>query len=163
MCICRTPEAKATSFNRYYFSQLDRSGVVLDERFNGGGLMADYVIDMLNRPLLAGWESRYGETIPFATSINFRTQSNDCERYAGSGGDAMPQYFRRRGLGKLVGKRTWGGLVGISGYPPLLDGGSITSPSFGTISPEGAWKWRMSGVAPDIEVEVDPKLAAQGS
>jgi tricorn protease len=82
--------------------------------------------------------------------------------YAGSGGDAMPQYFRRRGLGKLVGKRTWGGLVGISGYPPLLDGGNVTSPSFGTISPEGAWEVENVGVAPDIEVEVDPKLSAQG-
>lgn len=151
-----------TSFNRYYFSQLDRSGVVLDERFNGGGLVADYVIDMLNRPILAGWESRYGKQFLSPRASIFGPKVMIVNEYAGSGGDAMPQYFRRRGLGKLVGKRTWGGLVGISGYPPLLDGGSVTSPSFGTISPEGAWEVENVGVAPDIEVEVDPKLSAQG-
>jgi tricorn protease len=151
-----------TSFNRYYFSQLDREGVVLDERFNGGGLVADYVIDMLNRPLLAGWESRYGKTFVSPRASIFGPKVMIVNEYAGSGGDAMPQYFRRRGLGKLVGKRTWGGLVGISGYPPLLDGGSVTSPSFGTISPDSQWEVENTGVQPDIEVEVDPKICATG-
>jgi tricorn protease len=150
------------SFNRYYFSQLDRDGVVLDERFNGGGFVADYVIDMLSRPILAGWESRYGKQFLSPRASIYGAKVMIVNEYAGSGGDAMPQYFRRRGLGKLVGKRTWGGLVGISGYPPLLDGGSVTSPSFGTISPEGAWEVENVGVTPDFDVEVDPKLSAQG-
>lgn len=150
------------SFNRYYFSQLDRDGVVLDERFNGGGFVADYVIDMLNRPILAGWESRYGKQFLSPRASIYGAKVMIVNEYAGSGGDAMPQYFRRRALGKLVGKRTWGGLVGISGYPQLMDGGSVTSPSFGTISPEGAWEVENVGVAPDIDVEMDPKLCAQG-
>ncbi|MCU0424949.1 MAG: PDZ domain-containing protein [Candidatus Kapabacteria bacterium] len=150
------------SFNRYYFSQLDREGVVLDERFNGGGLVADYIIDMLNRPILAGWESRYGKQFLSPRASIYGAKVMIVNEYAGSGGDAMPQYFRRRSLGKLVGKRTWGGLVGISGYPPLMDGGSVTSPSFGTTSPEGAWEVENVGVAPDIDVEMDPKLCAQG-
>lgn len=150
------------SFNRYYFSQLDREGVVLDERFNGGGFVADYVIDMLNRPLLAGWESRYGKRFVSPRASIFGPKVMIVNEYAGSGGDAMPQYFRRRGLGKLVGKRTWGGLVGISGYPSLMDGGSVTSPSFGTISPDSQWEVENTGVQPDIEVEMEPKLCAQG-
>jgi tricorn protease len=150
------------SFNRYYFSQLDREGVVLDERFNGGGFVADYVIDMLNRPLLAGWESRYGKRFVSPRASIFGPKVMIVNEYAGSGGDAMPQYFRRRGLGKIIGKRTWGGLVGISGYPPLLDGGSVTSPSFGTTSPDSQWEVENTGVQPDLDVEMDPKICAAG-
>ena len=82
--------------------------------------------------------------------------------YAGSGGDYMPWMFRRAGIGPLVGKRTWGGLVGIGGYPPLIDGGSVTAPHFAFYSPEGKWEVENRGVAPDIEVELDPKLWRQG-
>ena len=81
---------------------------------------------------------------------------------AGSGGDLMPYMFRYRKIGPLVGKRTWGGLVGISGYPPLLDGGMVTAPSFAFFSPDGTWHVENKGVAPDVEVEHDPYLVRQG-
>jgi len=150
------------NFNRYYFSQIDRQAVVLDERFNGGGSVADYVIDLLNRPLLCRWATRDGR--PFATpnaSID-GPKVMIINELAGSGGDAMPLFFRRRGLGKLVGKRTWGGLIGIYDYPPLIDGGFFTSPRMAIFSPQGEWEVENEGVAPDIEVELTPKDAAEG-
>ena len=76
--------------------------------------------------------------------------------YAGSGGDAMPWLFRKAGLGPLIGKRTWGGLVGIFGFPPLIDGGGVTAPNLAFWSPDGKWEVENVGVAPDIEVEFDP-------
>ena len=81
---------------------------------------------------------------------------------AGSGGDYLPYTFRQAELGPLVGKRTWGGLVGISGYPPLLDGGSVTSPSFAAFGTDGKWDVENHGVAPDVEVELDPYEVRQG-
>jgi len=150
------------NFNRYYFSQLDKVGVVLDERFNGGGSAADYVIDLLNRPILAYWATREGK--PFATpnASIFGPKVMIINELAGSGGDAMPLFFRRRGLGKLVGKRTWGGLVGIYDYPVLMDGGFFSSPRMAIFSPQGEWEVENVGVSPDIEVEMDPKLVAAG-
>jgi hypothetical protein len=82
--------------------------------------------------------------------------------YAGSGGDYMPWMFRRQNIGQLIGKRTWGGLVGIGGYPVLIDGGSVTAPHFAFYSPEGQWEVENHGVSPDIEVEMDPKAWRQG-
>jgi tricorn protease len=82
--------------------------------------------------------------------------------YAGSGGDALPWYFRRAGIGPLVGKRTWGGLVGIGGYPRLIDGGSITAPHFAFWNPDGKWEVENHGTDPDIEVEFDPKAWREG-
>jgi tricorn protease len=82
--------------------------------------------------------------------------------FAGSGGDAMPLFFRRRGLGKLVGKRTWGGLVGIYDYPCLIDGGRVTAPRMAIFSPDNEWEVENVGVAPDVEVEMTPKLAIEG-
>ena len=81
---------------------------------------------------------------------------------AGSGGDAMPWYFRKAGLGTLVGKRTWGGLVGIGGYPSLLDGGYVTAPRFAIYGLEGKWEVENLGISPDVEIELDPKAWRQG-
>ncbi len=150
------------SFNRYYFSQLNKEAVVLDERFNGGGSVADYVIDMLNRPILSYWATRDGK--PFATpnASIFGPKVMIINELAGSGGDAMPFFFRRRGLGKLVGKRTWGGLIGIYDYPVLLDGGFFTSPRMAIFSAEGEWVVENEGVAPDIEVEMTPRQVIEG-
>jgi tricorn protease len=151
-----------TEFNRYYFSQLDRSATVLDERFNQGGNIADYVEDMLNRPVLAYMATRNGRVFPSPAASIYGPKVMITNEYAGSGGDAMPLYFRRRGLGKLVGKRTWGGLVGIYDYPPLMDGGFVTAPRIALFSPSGEWDAENVGVPPDIEVEMIPKLVIGG-
>ena len=151
-----------TEFNRYYFSQLDRSATILDERFNTGGDIADYVEDMLNRPVLAYMATRNGRVFSSPAGSIYGPKVMVTNEYAGSGGDAMPLYFRRRGLGKLVGKRTWGGLVGIYDYPTLMDGGFITAPRIALFSPSGEWDAENVGVPPDVEVEMTPKLVIQG-
>ncbi|MEK6322560.1 MAG: PDZ domain-containing protein [Acidobacteriota bacterium] len=151
-----------TNFNRYYFAQLHKQGAVIDERFNGGGHAADYIIDYLKKPLNSYWAVRDGEDFrqPFGTLAGPKAMI--INEYAGSGGDYMPWMFRRHSIGPLIGKRTWGGLVGIGGYPVLIDGGSVTAPHFAFYTPEGEWEVENRGVAPDIEVEMDPKAWRQG-
>ncbi len=151
-----------TFFNRYFFAQVGKDAAVIDERFNGGGLVADYVIDYLRRPLLSYWHTREGAdfTTPFAAI--FGPKAMIINEFAGSGGDAMPWMFRKAGLGPLVGKRTWGGLVGIYDYPPLVDGGNVTAPRLAFWNPNGAWDVENAGVAADVEVEHDPKLVREG-
>lgn len=149
-------------FNRYFFSHLDKEGIVLDERFNGGGMAADYIIELLNRPLFNYWISRWGVEGKSAESTIVGPKTMIIDEYAGSGGDAMPYYFKKRNIGKLVGKRTWGGLVGITGYPSLLDGGYVTSPSVGFMSTDGEFGVENVGVAPDIEVEQIPAEVIKG-
>jgi len=151
-----------TNFNRYYFAQLHKQGAVIDERFNGGGHAADYIIDYLRKPLNSYWAVRDGEDFrqPFGTMPGPKVMI--VNEYAGSGGDYMPWMFRRHHIGPLIGKRTWGGLVGIGGYPVLIDGGTVTAPHFAFYSPEGQWEVENRGVAPDIEVEMDPKAWRQG-
>jgi len=150
------------SFNRDYFSHLDREAVVIDERFNGGGYLADYIVDMLDRPVLSYNATRYGKDVPIPATSIFGPKVMIINEYAGSGGDAMPLYFRRRGLGKLVGKRTWGGLIGGARTPHLMDGGYAGVPQWAIYSPEGEWDAENVGVPPDIEVEMTPKLVIEG-
>lgn len=151
-----------SSFNRYYFSQLDKEAVILDERFNGGGSVADYVIDMLSRPLLSYWATREGNIFTSPNAAIFGPKVMLINEFSASGGDALPQFFRRRNLGLLVGKRTWGGLVGVYDYPPLMDGGFVTAPRLAIFSPEGRWEVENEGVTPDIEVEMTPKKVIAG-
>lgn len=158
-----TGEGGYTYFNRYYFSQLDKKAVVLDERFNGGGSVADYILDNLNRPVMSYWATREGKLFTSPAASIFGPSVMITNEYAGSGGDALPQFYRRRNLGKIVGKRTWGGLVGIYDYPVLMDGGQITAPRLGVVSPDGKWEVENEGVAPDIEVEMTPKATADGA
>src|SRR5438105_1726273 len=150
------------AFNRYYFSQLDKQALILDERFNGGGSVADYVVDLLNRPLLSYWATREGRPFTTPNASIFGPKVMIINELAGSGGDALPAFFRRRGLGTLVGKRTWGGLIGIYDYPKLMDGGMFTSPRLAIYSPTGEWEVENEGVAPDLEVEMTPKLVIEG-
>jgi tricorn protease len=150
------------SFNRYYFSSLDCDAVVIDERFNGGGSAADYVVDMLGRSLLSYWATREGKPFSTPNASIPGPKAMIINEYAGSGGDALPLYFRRRKLGKLVGKRTWGGLVGIYDYPELMDGGRVTAPRMAIYSPDGQWEVENEGVPPDIEIEMLPKLVIAG-
>lgn len=151
-----------TFFNRYYFSQLDREGMILDERFNGGGYAADYIIDLLRRPLMNYWKGRWGELAKTPQAAHFGPKAMLINEYAGSGGDAMPYYFKQQAIGKLIGKRTWGGLVGITGYPPLLDGGFVTAPSVAFVDKNGEFRVENEGVAPDIEVEWTPSEVISG-
>lgn len=151
-----------TYFNRYYFSQMDKKALLLDERNNGGGSVADYVIDLLSRDLIAGWKIRDGKSFTTPGNGIFGPKAMIINENAGSGGDMMPYMFRFKNLGKLVGRTTMGILVGISGYPPLLDGGSITSPNFGVFDLKGNYIIENEGVAPDTFVEQIPKDLLEG-
>jgi tricorn protease len=157
-----TAQGGLTNFTRYYFAQSEKQGAVIDERFNGGGQAADYIIEVMNRPLQGFWSPRYGAIYRTPAASIFGPKVMIINEFAGSGGDMMPWMFRNTKLGQLVGKRTWGGLVGLSAYPPLMDGGSVTAPSYAFFNEQGQWDVENKGVAPDIEVEMDPKLVAEG-
>jgi tricorn protease len=151
-----------TYFNRYYFSQMDKKALLIDERNNGGGWVADYVIDLLSRELMSYWAIRDGKSFTTPGNGIYGPKAMVINENAGSGGDMMPYMFREKGLGKLVGRTTMGILVGISGYPSLLDGGRITSPNFGIYDTKGKWIIENEGVAPDIFVEQTPKDLLEG-
>ncbi len=144
-----------TYFKRYFFPQADKQAIIVDERFNGGGQIADYYIDILRRPLLSWWATRYGQDFktPLASIQGPKVMIID--ETAGSGGDMLPWMFRKLELGPLVGKATWGGLVGILGFPTLMDGGGITAPNLAIWTEEGFIVENV-GVPPDIEVEQYP-------
>ncbi len=151
-----------TAFNRYFFAQVDKEAAVIDERFNGGGQLAEYIIDYLRRPLMNYISTRDGADQAFPATTIYGPKVMIINQMAGSGGDAMPYYFRQQKVGKLIGKRTWGGLVGIGGYPPLLDGGVVTAPHLAIWFPSGQWEVENHGVAPDIDVELDPQAWRAG-
>ncbi|WP_257667350.1 S41 family peptidase [Parapedobacter tibetensis] len=151
-----------TYFNRYYFSQMDKKALLIDERNNGGGWVADYVIDLLAREQVSYWGIRDGKSFTTPGNGIYGPKAMVINENAGSGGDMMPYMFKLKGLGKLVGRTTMGILVGISGYPPLLDGGRITSPNFGIYDMNGKWIIENEGVAPDIFVEQMPKDLLEG-
>ncbi len=151
-----------TNFNRYFYAQLDKQGLVLDERYNEGGLIADYVVDVLKRQPLSGAIERDGKPVHDPVGAIFGPKVMLINQDSGSGGDAMPWYFRKAGLGKLVGTRTWGGLVGIGGYPSLLDGGRVTAPRYAIYGLTGDWEVENRGIAPDVAVEQTPKDFAEG-
>jgi tricorn protease len=157
-----TFEEGFTSFNRYFFAQSGKEAAVIDERFNGGGLLADHVIQYLNRPLMNYISTRDGADQTMPEGAIFGPKVMIVNELAGSGGDAMPYYFRQAKIGPLVGKRTWGGLVGIGGYPPLVDGGMVTAPHLAIWFPSGEWEVENRGVAPDIEVEFEPQAVRAG-
>lgn len=151
-----------TNFNRYFFSQVNKQGVILDERYNHGGQIADYVIDLLSRHEHAILKSRDGATYLDPPLAIYGPKVMVINEYAGSGGDAMPWLFKKAGLGPLVGVRTWGGLVGIGGYPQLMDGGDVMAPRIAIGGLNGHWEVEGHGVAPNIEVQQDPKLVREG-
>ncbi len=151
-----------TSFNRYYFAQVGKQGAVIDDRFNHGGLLADYVIDLMRRPVMSRIAGRDGEDQTSPGAAIFGPKVMIVNEMAGSGGDAMPWYFRKAGIGPLVGTRTWGGLIGIFGYPPLVDGGGVTAPRVALYGLDGDWEVENRGITPDVEVEFDPKAWRAG-
>jgi tricorn protease len=145
-----------TFFTRYYFPQNGKQGAIIDERFNGGGWIADYIVDWLKRPLLMAAMTREGKdnVIP---QVIYGPKVMLINEHAGSGGDALPWMFKKLRTGPLVGTRTWGGLIGIGGYPNLMDGGGVTAPRWGGYNPDtGEFDIENKGVAPDIEVEFAP-------
>jgi tricorn protease len=150
------------NFNRYFYSQLDKQAVVLDERYNEGGFIADYVVSVLGQKPLSGAIERDGEALHDPVGAIFGPKAMIINQSAGSGGDAMPWYFRKAGLGTLVGVKTWGGLVGIGGYPTLIDGGSVTAPRYAIYGLHGEFEVEGHGIAPDVEVEELPKDVAAG-
>ena len=150
------------SFTRYFYSQQDKQGAVIDERYNQGGMVADYIVNELDRKLLGYFALRDGEpsTSPIAGIYGPKVML--INESAGSGGDAMPFYFRLRKLGPLIGTRTWGALVGTLGFPPTIDGGGITAPNLAFYNLKGEWDVENVGVAPDIEVEYSAAEVIKG-
>jgi len=153
-----------TSFNRYYFAQQDRLGVVVDERFNGGGSAADYIVDLLGRDYDGYFNNPVGDRYPYTSPANgiWGPKVMIINEMAGSGGDLMPYMFKRRKLGPLVGSRTWGGLVATTDTPPFVDGGSMIAPRFGFFSRDNQFAVENEGVAPDIDVENFPREVIGG-
>ncbi|HET7696150.1 MAG TPA: PDZ domain-containing protein [Vicinamibacterales bacterium] len=152
------------SFNRYYFAQQDKKGAVIDERFNGGGSAADYIIDGLARDFDGYFNNVAGDRVPFTSPAAgiWGPKVMIINEMAGSGGDLMPYMFSRRKIGPLVGKRTWGGLVHTADTPPFIDGGSMIAPRGGFFDRSGKWALENEGVPPDIEVENWPKDVIAG-
>jgi tricorn protease len=148
-------------FKRYFFPQVHKQAIIVDERYNGGGQVADYYIDILRRPYISHWATRYGADYrtPFYSIQGPKVMIID--ETAGSGGDLLPWMFNKLELGPLVGKTTWGGLVGMLGFPTLLDGGEITSPNLGIWTEDGFIVENV-GVPPDYEVEQTPAEVIAG-
>jgi tricorn protease len=151
-----------TYFNRYFYAQVGREAVIVDERFNAGGALATDIIERLQRKMMSLVATRDGVDEVQPQGAIFGPKVMLINEFAGSGGDAMPWYFKRAKVGPLVGKRTWGGLVGRAGAPRLMDGGMVTAPSSAVWSPDGHWIAENIGVFPDVEVELDPEIVRKG-
>jgi tricorn protease len=149
-------------FNRMFFAQSDRDALIVDDRRNSGGQAANYVLEVLSRKYLSGWKDRDGLVFNTPAGAIYGPKVMLIDQDAGSGGDYLPFSFRSLGLGKLIGTRTWGGLIGIAANPPLIDGGFLTVPFFRMYTPAGEWRVENEGVAPDMEIELDPAAVNQG-
>jgi tricorn protease len=147
---------------RQFYGQRHKAGLIIDERWNGGGQVPTRFIELLNRPVLNFWTRRHGKDAPTPGDAHHGPKCMLINGMAGSGGDCFPYYFRKTGLGKLIGTRTWGGLVGISGNPRLIDGGFVTVPRFAFYETDGTWGVEGHGVDPDIEVIDDPAKMVDG-
>ena len=155
-----------TSFNRYYFSQQDRPGVIVDERYNGGGSAADYMIEVMQRTFDGYFNNVAGDRVPFTSPAAgiWGPKVMLVNEMSGSGGDYLPYMFHARRIGTIVGKRTWGGLVHTADTPTFVDGGSMIAPRGGYFAAggEGRWAVENEGVAPDVDVENWPKDLVAG-
>ena len=147
---------------RQFYGQLHLDALIIDERWNGGGQIPTRFIELLNRPIANYWALRAPEDIPWPPDAHHGPKCMLINGLAGSGGDYFPFWFRKAGLGKLIGTRTWGGLVGLSGNPRLIDGGGTTAPTFAFFETDGTWGIEGHGVDPDIEVKDDPALMVGG-
>jgi tricorn protease len=157
-----TYTASAKEFPKYFYSQTRKQGLIVDGRCNGGGLDPDIFLQRLAKAPLSYWTRRYShhQTTPaVATRAHMVCLTN---RRAGSGGDSLPMEFKARGMGPVIGTRTWGGLVGVSMFISLIDGGQITAPDYRIYTPEGKWIVENHGVDPDIVVDLDPVEMSRG-
>jgi tricorn protease len=157
-----TTTAGYTLFNRMFFPQAGKDALIIDERSNGGGQAANYVTDVLGRSYLSSWKDRQGAMFTTPGGAHYGPKVMLIDQDAGSGGDFLPYAFRTEELGTLMGTRTWGGLIGISANPSLIDGGYLTVPYFRFIDVDGEWSIENEGVAPDIEVKLDPVATNRG-
>jgi len=158
-----TAGAGYTFFNRMFFAQVDKEALIIDERSNSGGQAANYITEVLGRKHLSGWADRDGLIFNTPAGAVHGPRLMLIDQDAGSGGDYLPHTFRYAGIGKLMGTRTWGGLIGISTNPDLMDGGRIVVPYFRFFDPDGNWSVENEGVAPDIEVTLDPIATNRGN
>jgi len=147
---------------RQFYGQTAKAALVIDERWNAGGQIPTRFIELLNRPVTNYWAVRDGKDWTWPPDSHQGPKCMLINGLAGSGGDAFPSYFRQAGVGKLIGMRTWGGLVGISGAPQLIDGGGVTSPTFAFYETDGTWGIEGNGVEPDFEVIDDPSKMRHG-
>jgi tricorn protease len=159
-----TAQPGYTSFNRYYFAQQDKKGAIIDERYNSGGSAADYIIDLLQRDFDGYFNNPVGDRYPFTSPAAgiWGPKVMIVNEMAGSGGDLMPWMFKHRKVGVLVGKRTWGGLVGTWDTPTFVDGGAMIAPRGGFFTRDDKWDVENVGTAPDIDVENWPKDVIAG-
>jgi len=156
----------ATEGNRelfkYFYPQTNKEALIIDDRYNGGGFVPDRMIELVGRETLNYWTRRGIEPTPVPGLVHDGPKACLINGYSSSGGDAFPYYFRKKNLGKIIGTRTWGGLIGISGNPSLMDGGSISIPVFRFLDTDGNWAVENEGVSPDIEVVDRADLVVQG-
>jgi tricorn protease len=150
------------SFNRYFFTQLGKQAVLVDERFNRGGLAPDYIVDVLRKPFLSYWGTREGHDFTTPVGANPGPKALLVNMYAGSGGDALAWYFRREKLGPIVGTRTWGGLIGTYDYPQFIDGGEISTPQLAPYNEKSEWAVENQGVPPDVKIDISPRQWREG-
>lgn len=151
-----------TYFTRYYYAQQDKEGAIIDERYNHGGQIADYIVNELERKLMGYFVQRDGQPATSPTAGIFGPKVMLINESAGSGGDALPYMFHQRKIGPMIGTRTWGGLVGTLGVPSLIDGAGITAPILAFYDLSGKWAVENEGIPPDIEVDYTPAAVISG-
>ncbi len=149
-------------FNRMFFAQIEKPALIIDERKNNGGQAANYIIEALGRPYLSSWKDRDAQIFSTPGGGIYGPKVMLADQDSGSGGDFLPYAFKHQKLGTLIGTRTWGGLIGVAINPPFSDGGQLTVPFFRFFNPEGEWGVENEGVAPDIEVRLDPAAVNRG-
>jgi len=151
-----------TFFNRMFFAQTDKKAMIIDERRNGGGQAANYITDILSRKYLASWKDRDGMVFDTPGAAVYGPKVMLIDQDAGSGGDFLPYSFKRMKLGKLIGKTTWGGLIGIAANRSTIDDGRVLVPFFRFYTPDNEWRVENEGVSPDMDVALDPVLVNNG-
>jgi tricorn protease len=147
---------------RQWSGQERKPALIIDERWNSGGQIPTRFVELLNRPVTNYWARRDGKDWTWPPDSHQGPKCMLINGLSGSGGDAFPYYFKQAKVGKLIGMRTWGGLVGLSGYPPLIDGANVQVPSFAFYETDGTWGIEGHGVDPDIEVIDDPSKMVDG-